>query len=87
MPPDLTVADQVEAGALLVEDGQLGGVLQRLLEVSLPDVARPEPFQRHQVDRWQGVAPDRSGGQQPQPGGAASGGHCPTMIPRRVVET
>jgi hypothetical protein len=36
--PHLAVADDVDAGALLVTDGQLGGV-ERLVDVGLPVVA------------------------------------------------
>ena len=63
-PAHLAVADDVEAGLLLVEDGPINGVVERLL-----DIDRPEPVGLHQFlggvePRWMGIAADHRRRQQ-----------------------
>src|SRR6266542_4966749 len=69
--PHLAVADHVDAGALLVADGELGGVVEGLPHVGLPVLARLDLVERGPEPGGEAVAPHDVGVEQREAGGHA----------------
>ena len=57
-PAHLPVADDVKACLLLVEDGPINGVVERLLDIDGPEPVGLHQFLRGVEPRWMGVAAD-----------------------------